>query len=156
MLEEDLNRWIFARAAAHAEISIVEGMMGMYLTESICDFYGCSHDMVGIFPAEAVMRKPGLTLGYRTVECSHRSILGDVGVTARGHEFHYSTLVASASLQYTCVLSDAEGRSRGMDGLTRHNVLARYTHPHVAGQPGIAASPVESARHAASRISRTG
>lgn len=125
----------------------------MYLTESIRDCDGHSHDMVGVFPAEAVMRKSGFTLGYRTVESSRRSILGDVGATARGHEFHYSTLVARGPLQYACALRDAEGLSKGQDGLMNGNVLALYTHLHFASQPEMAASLVESARHAANRVS---
>mgnify|MGYP003694713075 CR=1 FL=1 len=52
----------------------------MYLTQAIRDFAGSSHEMVGLFPAEAVMRKPGLTLGYRTVELSQDCILGASGV----------------------------------------------------------------------------
>jgi cobyrinic acid a,c-diamide synthase len=125
----------------------------MYLTESIRDFDGCLHDMVGIFPAETIMRKPGLTLGYRAVECSRRCILGDSGATARGHEFHYSTLVARRPLQYACALRDAAGLSKGQDGLMKSNVLALYTHLHFAGQPTVAASLVESARRAASYVS---
>ena len=124
----------------------------MYLTESVCDFGGCSHDMVGIFPAETVMQKSGLTLGYRTVECSRGCIIGDVGATARGHEFHYSALVPKGPLMYACTMSDAEGLSQGQDGLMIGNVLALYTHLHFASQPEIAASLVESARRAASRI----
>ena len=125
----------------------------MYLTESIRDFDGRSHEMVGVFPAETVMRKPGLTLGYRAVECSRRCILGEAGITARGHEFHYSTLVARGPLQYACVLHDAEGLSQGQDGLISNNVVALYTHVHFASQPTIAVSLVESARHAMSRVS---
>ncbi len=125
----------------------------MYLLESIRDFNGCSHEMVGIFPAETAMQNPGLTLGYRTVECSRRSILGDVGATARGHEFHYSTLVARGPLKYACALRDAAGLSKGQDGLMKGNVLALYTHLHFASQPTIAASLVDSARGAASHVS---
>ncbi|MDK2743521.1 MAG: cobyrinate a,c-diamide synthase [Nitrospira sp. BO4] len=125
----------------------------MYLTESIRDFDGRSHAMVGVFPVETAMRKHGLTLGYRTVECSRRSILGEAGVTARGHEFHYSTLVAREPLQYACTLSDAEGSSKGKDGLTRHNVLALYTHLHFASQPQIGTALVNAARHSAGRTS---
>lgn len=125
----------------------------MYLMESIRDFDGCSHDMVGIFPAETAMRKPGLTLGYRSVECSRRSILGDVGATARGHEFHYSTLVARGPMQYACALRDAAGLSKGQDGLMKGNVLALYTHLHFSSQPTIAASLVDSARCAANHVS---
>ncbi|MBX3303117.1 MAG: cobyrinate a,c-diamide synthase [Nitrospira sp.] len=125
----------------------------MYLTESIRDFDGRSHEMVGIFPAEAVMQKQGLTLGYRTVECARRSILGEAGVTARGHEFHHSTLVAREPLQYACELSDAGGGSKGQDGLTRRNVLALYTHLHFASQPQIGAALVDAARHSTARMS---
>ena len=123
----------------------------LYLTESIRDFDGRSYEMVGIFPAEAIMQKHSLTLGYRTVECLRRCILGEVGVTARGHEFHYSTLVAREPLQYSCALSDAGGSLKGQDGLTRYSVLALYTHLHFAGQPTIAAALVDSARSAAAR-----
>lgn len=126
----------------------------MYLTESIRDFEGRSYEMVGIFPAETVMRKQNLTLGYRTVECSRRCILGEVGVTARGHEFHYSTLIARAPLlQYACALRDAEGSSKGQDGLTKDNVLALYTHLHFAGQPQVGTALVDAARQSIVRLS---
>lgn len=126
----------------------------MYLTESIRDFDGRSHRMVGIFPAEAVMQKQSLTLGYRTVKCSRNCILGEVGVTARGHEFHYSTLVARGSLQYSCALSDAGGLARGQDGLTVGNVLALYTHLHFASQPQAGTALVAAVRQSAGRMSR--
>ncbi|MDF0666986.1 MAG: cobyrinate a,c-diamide synthase [Nitrospira sp.] len=128
----------------------------MYLTESIRDFNGRSHGMVGIFPAEAVMQKQRLTLGYRTVECSRRCMLGDVGVTARGHEFHYSALVPRGSLQYSCALSDAEGLSKGQDGLTVGNVLALYTHLHFASQPQVGTALVTAVRQSAGRMSSGG
>ncbi len=121
----------------------------MYLTESIRDGDGHSHDMVGVFPAEAVMRKSGFTLGYRTVECSRGCILGKGGVIARGHEFHYSTVVAKGPLQYACALRDAEGLSKGQDGLMNGNVLAFYTHLHFASQPTLAMALVDSASRAA-------
>ncbi|GKS64768.1 cobyrinic acid a,c-diamide synthase [Nitrospira sp.] len=124
----------------------------MYLTESIRDGDGQSHTMVGVFPAETVMRKTGLTLGYRNSENTRRCILGDVGVTVRGHEFHYSTLVARGPLHYACGLSDAEGRSKGQDGLMSGHVLALYTHLHFASQPTVAVSLIESAARAASHV----
>jgi len=125
----------------------------MYLTQSIRDFEGTSHDMVGLFPAEAVMRKPGLTLGYRTVEVAQPCILGASGMTARGHEFHYSTLVSKGPLTYACGLADVRGESKGPDGLSIGNVVALYTHLHLSSQPQIAASLVASARRTAERAS---
>lgn len=120
----------------------------MYLTRAIRDFSGVSHEMVGLFPAEAVMKKSGLTLGYRTVELSQTCILGASGTVARGHEFHYSTLVPSGSLDYACALRDARGLERGQDGLVAGNVVALYTHLHFASQPQVAAALVASARRA--------
>jgi len=118
----------------------------MYLTEAIRDFDGRAHEMVGLFPAEAVMRKPGLTLGYRTVEVTRPSILGALGTVARGHEFHYSTLAVKGPLDYACLLRDARGEPKGPDGLVTRNTLGLYTHLHFRSRPEIAESLVNSAR----------
>jgi cobyrinic acid a,c-diamide synthase len=125
----------------------------MYLTQAIRDFAGTSHEMVGLFPAEAVMRKPGLTLGYRTVELSQGCILGEAGITARGHEFHYSALVPRGPLNYACALRDAGGLSKGQDGLAVGNVVALYTHLHFASQTQIAKSLLSSGRRNSPRLS---
>jgi cobyrinic acid a,c-diamide synthase len=128
----------------------------MYLTQAIRDFAGISHEMVGLFSAEAVMKKPGLTLGYRTMELSHDCILGAAGTTARGHEFHYSTLVSSGTLDYACALWDAGGLSKGQDGVSIGNVVGLYTHLHFASQPQIAKSLVSSVRRTSPRLSVNG
>lgn len=118
----------------------------MYLMQAIRDFAGALHEMVGLFPAEAVMSKTDLTLGYRTVELSHGCILGAPGSIGRGHEFHYSTLVPKGRLDYACALHDVRGESKGSDGLVAGNVLALYTHLHFASQPQMANALVASAR----------
>jgi len=125
----------------------------MYLTQAIRDFAGTSHEMVGLFPAEAVMQKSGLVLGYRTVECSQDCILGACGSTARGHEFHYSTLVPKRTLDYACTFRDVRGEPTGSDGLVVGNVLALYAHIHFASRPQIAKSLVSSVRRTSSRFS---
>ena len=127
----------------------------MYLTQAIRDFSGISHEMVGLFPAEAVMKKSGLTLGYRTVELSQDCILGASGTSARGHEFHYSTLVPKGRLDYACALRDAQENSKGQDGLSVANTMALYTHLHFASQPQIAKSLVSSVRRTSPRLSVT-
>lgn len=118
----------------------------MYLTQAIRDFDGRAHEMVGLFPAEAVMRKPGLTLGYREVEITRPCVLGSPGLKARGHEFHYSSLVPLASLDYACAVTDAKGQPRPQDGLVRDNVVALYAHLHFGSQPGLARALVVAAR----------
>ena len=88
--------------------------------------------------AETVMRKPGLTLGYREVEITSACVLGETGVKARGHEFHYSALVPRGPLHRACALTDARGAPRGPDGLIAGNTVALYTHLHFASQPLLA------------------
>jgi cobyrinic acid a,c-diamide synthase len=124
----------------------------MYLMQSIRDFGGTSHEMVGLFPAEAIMKKPCLTLGYRTLELSQDCILGASGTIARGHEFHYSTLVPRGSLDYAGTLRDVRGESKGSDGFIVGNTLAFYTHLHFASQPKIAKSLVASGRRNSPRL----
>ena len=124
----------------------------MYLTQAIRDFAGTSHEMVGLFPAETIMQKSDLTLGYRTVEFSRDCILGTSAVSVRGHEFHYSTLVPKGSLDYACALRDAREESKGLDGLIVGNTLALYTHLHFASQPKIAQFLVASGRRNSPRL----
>jgi cobyrinic acid a,c-diamide synthase len=125
----------------------------MYLTQAIRDFEGQAHEMVGLFAAEAVMRKQSLTMGYRTMELSQDCILGVSGDTARGHEFHYSTLVPRGRLDFACALRDAQGETKGTDGLIVDNTLALYTHIHFASQPQVPQALVASARRTGTRSS---
>ena len=118
----------------------------MYLMEAIRDFDGKAHDMVGLFPGEAVMQRSGLVMGYRELEVTTPCVLGSPGLRARGHEFHYSCLKNHPSLEYACMVTDAMGRRKGQDGLVRGNVLALYTHLHFASQPQLARSLLACAR----------
>jgi len=118
----------------------------MYLMEAIRDFDGKAHDMVGLFPGEAMMQRSGLVMGYRELEVNTPCVLGQPGLRARGHEFHYSCLKNHPSIDYACTVTDARGRQKGQDGLMRGNVLALYTHLHFASQPHLARSLLACAR----------
>jgi cobyrinic acid a,c-diamide synthase len=126
----------------------------MYLTQAIWDFDGRSHEMVGLFSGHAVMQKGSMTLGYRTMKCVRPCILGAEGLTVRGHEFHYSTLKPTGTLEFACELQDAQGQSKGADGLSRRNAFALYTHLHFASQPQIATNLLATARRFTPRSSR--
>ena len=102
--------------------------------------------MVGVFPAEAVMRKNGMTLGYRTVEIAESCMLGGAGTVVRGHEFHYSMLEPTGELHHACTLSDAAGKPVGQDGLTMGNTLALYSHLHFGSHPAVVADLLGTAR----------
>ena len=118
----------------------------MYLTQAIRDLAGKSHEMVGLFAAVAVMSHEKMTLGYRELQISQPCVLGEVGVNVRGHEFHYSLVEPTGQLQYACTLRDAQGKSKGQDGLVAGNTVGLYSHLHFASQPRIAASLIAAAR----------
>ena len=121
----------------------------MYLTQAVRDFEGQRHEMVGVFPAEAVMSKTTMTLAYRHIAVSHACLLGHPGTSARGHEFHYSTLEPTGPLHYACTVTDAQGRATGLEGLVSGNTLALYTHLHFASQPQIIKALVLAAHQTA-------
>jgi cobyrinic acid a,c-diamide synthase len=123
----------------------------MYLMDTIRDFQGRSHKMVGLFSGEAAMHRSNLVLGYRELEITKTCVLGGPGMKARGHEFHYSTLVGAEALEYGCMITDARGRHCGLDGLIAGDTLALYTHLHFASQPALARSLLNSVRKKASR-----
>jgi cobyrinic acid a,c-diamide synthase len=124
----------------------------MYLTQSILDGEGRSHEMVGVFPANAVMRPSGFTIGYREVELTRPCLLGEDGLKAKGHEFHYSALTATGALDYACQVTNAQGYRKGQDGLIAGNTLALYTHVHFASQPRMAETLVAAARKTMGRL----
>lgn len=116
----------------------------MYLTQGIRSFEGVVSEMVGLFPAEATMQSKRMTLGYRAIELTRPCMLGAAGLAARGHEFHYSEVIPKGPLAYACTLADAQGESKGSDGMLVNNTLGLYTHLHFASQPSIAASLIAS------------
>ncbi len=93
----------FARAggAVYAECG---GLM--YLSKGIY-LDGKFHPMCGVFPFRAAMRKENRpVLGYREIELPSDSILGRKGWRLRGHEFHYSEILAPPP--------DSRGDERGV------------------------------------------
>ncbi len=139
-MKSAIRRFIAEGGTIYAECG---GMM--YLTEGIRDFDGLLHEMVGLFPAEAIMQRAGMTLGYRAIELNKPCVLGSVGLSGRGHEFHYSTIVPNGPLTYACALTDAQGESKGCDGMVANKTLGLYTHLHFSSQPKFAEALIDSA-----------
>ncbi|MDR4473751.1 MAG: cobyrinate a,c-diamide synthase [Nitrospira sp.] len=127
----------------------------MYLAQAIRDPAGRRHAMVGVLPAEAVMRKHGMTgLSNPTADTALSARCG--GTVLRGHEFHYSQLEPTGELQYVCALSDAEGKPVGSDGVMRRNTLALYSHQHFASCPEVVGHLLEAARRAQRDVASAG
>jgi len=120
----------------------------MYLTEAIKDMNGNEHEMVGIFPLKGVMRSKLNSLGYRKIMTTEPSLLGPEGITARGHEFHYSFLEgeieAIRRIYRVCNRMDS---SWSLDGFIVKNTLGSYIHLHWGSNPRISENFVKYCKH---------
>jgi len=120
----------------------------MYLAEALEDLEGRGHEMVGLLPTTVRMRPRRLTLGYTEVELAVPSILGSAGLTARGHEFHYSTSdPVPDGVERTWSIRRPGGGTRA-EGYRIGSMLATYVHLHWGSNPAFAASFVEACRTA--------
>jgi len=127
----------------------------MYLCSELQDQQGRSFPMVGGFPFKTRMLPRLKALGYREVRLARTTILGTGGAVIRGHEFHYSEMLAPPSG------TDAVYRIAGRDGIQSapeghlaRRTLGSYIHLHFGSAPQAAEALVASGR--AYRAERTG
>jgi cobyrinic acid a,c-diamide synthase len=116
----------------------------MYLAESLEDAEGRVHEMVGVLPARVTMRPPRLSLGYVEVTFTAATPLGGGGSTARGQEFHFSTLSpvsGSVARAYSVV---APGGAPRAEGYLMARALMSYVHLHFASNPALARGFVDA------------
>ena len=99
----------------------------MYLSESILDFQGNTHQMLGVLPTQVRMGAK-LTLGYREGIVQQDSYVVQAGQTIRGHEFHRSSL----KMQPNPALYHFQDGTKDVtrDGWSLANIHASYLHTH--------------------------
>jgi cobyrinic acid a,c-diamide synthase len=112
----------------------------MYLCEKLISKHGDVYDMVGCFPFASRMKDRLNALGYREIRLSDTTPLGKKGLTARGHEFHYSYLEEekiSPEIQKVYEASDRSGTERSCPGYLVNQCLGSYVHLHFRSCPEI-------------------
>lgn len=110
----------------------------MYLAEALEDPEGVAHPMVGVLPATVRMRPRKLSLGYTEVHFTGDTVLGPAGTTARGHEFHYSTLdPVPDSVSRAWRVEKRRGGGGRAEGYVIGRTLMSYVHLHFASCPEI-------------------
>ena len=124
--------------AAHTHGTRIYAECGglMYLGESLTDFDGKAHHMVGLIPAKSSMSKGRLTLGYREVESLSDGALLAKGERVRGHEFHWSVADSPASAQHAAYAVHSQGGR--IEGFRAGNLTASYIHIHMGSRAGMA------------------
>ncbi|MBN9070235.1 MAG: cobyrinate a,c-diamide synthase, partial [Rhizobiales bacterium] len=95
-----------------AETRPVHGECGGYMVlgESIEDADGISHPMLGLLGHSTSFAKRRLNLGYRQARLLDDGILGRRGELARGHEFHYASVVKAGNDMPLAEIADGLGR----------------------------------------------
>ncbi|MGD9330835.1 MAG: cobyrinate a,c-diamide synthase [Desulfobacterales bacterium] len=118
----------------------------MYLGEKLV-LDAKTYDMTGILPLTFGFSPRPQGHGYTILEVTGQNPYFRRGTTLKGHEFHYSSVLAcegcEKDLAYTMVRGN--GLMGGKDGLCYKNVLATYTHLHASGTPEWAPALVAKA-----------
>ena len=92
-------------------------------------------EMVGVIPSEVEVCQRPQGHGYVEVEVAGDNPLFPIGLTLRGHEFHYSRLSQSTGLKFAYGMRRGQGIDGKVDAIVYKNVLAAYTHLHASGVP---------------------
>ena len=110
----------------------------MYMKESLQDFAGNSHAMVGVLPGRTEMTAKLQMVGYVEAELMADSVLGGKGEKIRGHEFHFSQEQALAEETAAFIFRKLRNNTKYPAGRRFKNVLGSYLHLHFAGCPQAA------------------
>ncbi len=113
----------------------------MYLGRNIL-IDGDKREMCGALPIETELMRKRSALGYREVTTSQGLILGPLGTSIRGHEFHYSRIAShqdTDDVSYNVLGEDTDT----VTSVSYKNTLASYTHLHWGGRPDVAGAIVD-------------
>jgi cobyrinic acid a,c-diamide synthase len=103
--------------------------------------------MAGVLPADVVMERGRLVLGYREVTLGAAGPLGPAGTRARGHEFHCSRLgEVPASLPRLFAATDGSGGAPRPEGFVIGGASMSYVHLHFGSNPALADNLVAACR----------
>lgn len=124
----------------------------MYLCKELVDLNHKRYRMTGCFPFATKMFTRLKALGYREISLSHNTVIGNAGLTIRGHEFHYSEIVnLSGDIPTVYSITDRAGMDKAPEGYFINQTLGSYNHLHFGSQPDAAGCFVENCltyRHA--------
>ena len=88
-------------------------------------------------------------LGYREITTKADTLLGPAAMSARGHEFHYSSIKEDLDPEIMPGLYSMTGRKGVIDkpeGFQLGNTFGSYVHLHFGSQPEIARSLVAACK----------
>lgn len=107
----------------------VHGECGGYMVlgTALTDAEGVRHEMTGLLGLETSFAKRRMHLGYRLATLAAPMPGHQVGARLRGHEFHYSTIVAQPD-KPLAVVHDATGATIAETGSQRGQATGTFFH----------------------------
>lgn len=119
------------RQRAEAGLPIYAECGGLMLLARALHWQGQRYPMAGVFSWEVEMCPRPQGHGYAVLTVEQENPFYPVGITLRGHEFHYSRLLVSGEApRCACKVERGAGAWAGRDGIVQRNVWASYTHVH--------------------------
>jgi len=114
---------------AFARTRPVHGECGGYMAlgTALTDADGVRHEMVGLLGLETSFARRRMHLGYRLAELAAPIPGHKAGARLRGHEFHYSTIIAQPDTPLA-VVRDATGAVVAETGSRRDNTSGTFFH----------------------------
>jgi cobyrinic acid a,c-diamide synthase len=120
----------------------------MFLSRAV-NWRGGRFPMSGVLPFEVHVVSEPQGHGYVELLVDRENPFFPVGARLRGHEFHYSKILAEGCPPPTaCAVLRGAGCCAGRDAVLVHNVWAAYTHLHALGTPDWAEGVIRAARAA--------
>ncbi|MGH1349446.1 MAG: cobyrinate a,c-diamide synthase [Methyloligellaceae bacterium] len=112
-----------------SEKNRVHGECGGYMVlgQAIIDKNGSRHEMLGLLGLVTSFEKRKLHLGYRKAELTAPLFNFRSGTILRGHEYHYSSILAQPD-QPLAKVFDAQGNLQTETGSYRNNVSGTFFH----------------------------
>ena len=107
----------------------VHGECGGYMVlgDSLTDKDGVNHKMLGLLGLETSFEKRKMHLGYRQATLQAPMLGYETGTRLRGHEFHYTTILAQPDTALAQV-SDSNGLDVPETGSRRGNATGTFFH----------------------------
>jgi len=114
---------------AFAETRPVHGECGGYMVlgNALTDAEGVRHQMLDLLGLETSFAKRRMHLGYRLAELAAMMPGHQPGARLRGHEFHYSTIIAQPDAPLA-VVRDANGAAVAETGSRRGRATGTFFH----------------------------
>jgi cobyrinic acid a,c-diamide synthase len=128
----------------------------MYLGKSLV--LDRTYPMTGVLPVEFGFSKKPQGHGYTIAVVDVKNPFYEIGTVLKGHEFHYSKVLAWQGNEDDMILDMQKGHGiiNKRDGLCYKNVFATYTHIHALGMPHWAEALVRLAREYRLKLKKSG